>query len=125
MFKYYFTFKKSELKTRWLYNDETDIWKKTENSAYTDRFFKSYSLYLAGLFFCVAFLAVTIYYLPFKGLFDGLKAGSLASISLWLVYVLLMLIFALFVKRARTASILYFATTIIFARCIGRYDFRI
>ena len=113
MFKYYFSFKKSDKRTRWLYNDEIDTWKKSGSSAYTDRFFRSYSFYVAALFFLVAFLAVTIHYLPFRGLFDGLRSGSIPAISLWVFYVFFMLIYALFVKRSRTAFILYFLTTIV------------
>jgi len=112
LFKYIFSFKNKDKRTRWLYNDETDVWKKAGTASYSDKFFMFYTGAVSVFVFCLSLIVIVVRFMPFQGLLTAVRHKDVTFIISWIIYFLFMIIVAVFVSRFKRSVFLYFIMTL-------------
>ena len=106
MFKDYYNYKKKNKRIRWVYDRETSEWKREPSPQYSERYLNHY-LFLWILLIGFLFTLILLFFnLPFTNQLRFKILSSPLLVFIWLLYVILMNVSGVFIKRFFRAVIM-------------------
>jgi hypothetical protein len=98
LYRYYFKFRNKDKKVRWIYDRETDIWKKSRSSSYSDNFLNAFIVALLAFALFGSSLVIIFINLPFAGAVFALFEGEPLLLLVWVLYFIIMIAINKFTK---------------------------
>jgi len=98
VFRYYYIFKKKDKRTRWIYDKEKDVWKKSRSSKYSNNFLSIFAISVFSVVFFGAALIMALIHLPFAGAVFAIVKGEPLLLLVWILYFITMIVFGYFMK---------------------------